>query len=370
MKIALILYIVFDATFILYIVDFLFQKEYDERINLLKGAEMAKTVNGAFRVFMKEVVSLDTLQSEQAKKSRDWMISQIHRFDRVTNFPDLCNEIDIYYGSFARRTKIRELDDIDLMIGFKADGASWVYGSSCIEIIVPSETKTLRRLCHSGTDRLNSRLVINQITKNLKSIPQYEAADIKRNQEAATLKLKSYPWNFDIVPCFITKEDKDGDQSYLIPDGIGNWKPTDPRIDQNRISRINQKHSGIVLPTIRLLKYWQRRGTMPTMSSYLLECMILDYYELNNESTGYIDLEFSGFLEYLKDQIFYEVEDPKEMQGNINLLSDDEILKIAKRAEKDYQRAMFASRYEEDGNHLTAIDLWRKILGEHFPKYL
>ena len=69
------------------------------------------------------------------------------------------------------------------------------------------------------------------------------------------------------------------DIRYLIPDGNGYWKKTDPRIDKERTTRINQNHDGNILQIIRILKYWNRRATMPTMSSYLLETMILNYYE-------------------------------------------------------------------------------------------
>ena len=90
-----------------------------------------------------------------------------------------------------------------------------------------------------------------------------------------TLELLSYDWTFDIVPCFkCSEQDK-----YIIPNGKGHWKFTNPRIEQERVTRINQKHGGKVLDTIRLVKYWNRRGKMPTMVSYVLETMILDYFD-------------------------------------------------------------------------------------------
>jgi len=330
---------------------------------------MAKTVNEAFRIFMTEIVNLDKEQTGIARRSRDWMISQIHQFEGNYKFPDLCNGIDMSFGSFARRTKIRELDDIDLMIGFSANGSSWSVGDNGIEIRISDTAVNLKRLCHPYSNCLNSRLVINQITGNLNRIPQYESADIKRNHEATTLNLKSYPWNFDIVPCFITREDEDGQQFYLIPDGKGNWKPTDPRIDQSRISRINQYHNGIVLPTIRLMKYWQRRGTMPSMSSYLLECILLEFYELRQNSTSYIDEEFIEFTEYLQDRILYEVTDPKGLQGNINLLNSYEVQRISQRAKHDFERSSLAREYEHRKNFPSAIELWNDILGDQFPRY-
>ena len=45
---------------------------------------------------------------------------------------------------------------------------------------------------------------------------------------------------------------------YLIPDGNGNWKKTDPRIDAANVTNLNQQHNGNILKVIRLAKYWQK----------------------------------------------------------------------------------------------------------------
>lgn len=60
---------------------------------------------------------------------------------------------------------------------------------------------------------------IYRFISKLADLNDYSKAEMHKNQEAATLKMKSYTWNFDIVPCFYAKEN-----FYLIPDGSGNWK--------------------------------------------------------------------------------------------------------------------------------------------------
>lgn len=76
---------------------------------------MAKYVNEAFKEFMDEVVNLDPDVVSDAKDSRDNLIENIKEFDN-DDFFHLYNEIHIEFGSFARKTKMRPLDDIDLMI--------------------------------------------------------------------------------------------------------------------------------------------------------------------------------------------------------------------------------------------------------------
>ena len=223
---------------------------------------MAKNVNEAFTEFNRDFVNLDSEESTTARKSRDWLIKQLENLpDKVDDFPKLYDGMHIKFGSFARNTKIRPLDDIDLILTFYAQSSSYTtikYGQNYI-LNVPEDAKTLRKLCNYD-NTLNSIKLVNKIVSSLDEIEHYKAADKHRRQEAATLQLNSYDWNFDIVPAFYTITGY-----YLIPDGSGGWKATDPRIDQNRTTEINQKHDGKILQIIRTLKYWNKRVQMPTI---------------------------------------------------------------------------------------------------------
>ncbi len=136
-------------------------------------------------------------------------------------FPIIYPDIHTGFGFFARRTKIHPLDDIDLMFGL--DGDDCVYSESDGKIIITAREGTVRLKYykHDGTNFINSRKIINSFISSLNQIQQYDRADVKKNQEAATLKLKSYDWNFDIVPAFITTPDSFGKTYYLIPNGNG-----------------------------------------------------------------------------------------------------------------------------------------------------
>lgn len=74
---------------------------------------MVRTVNEAFNVFVIDYVNLDSDETKLARNSRDWLLSQIYSFPyKDDKFPRLYSQKDIFFGSFARRTKKRELDDI------------------------------------------------------------------------------------------------------------------------------------------------------------------------------------------------------------------------------------------------------------------
>ncbi len=77
---------------------------------------MPTTVNTAFDAFLRDYVNLNPDETQKARGSRDWLLSQIDIFPNKNNsFPKLYSEKDIFFGSFARRTKKRILDDIDIL---------------------------------------------------------------------------------------------------------------------------------------------------------------------------------------------------------------------------------------------------------------
>lgn len=334
------------------------------------GSNMVTTVNSAFEDFMKNKVNLDPERTKKARKSRDNLISNIHDLDSKNDFFNLYNDIDISFGSFARRTKIRPLDDIDIMIGIMGDKSTYYESSNEIKIYVHDENSPQNGCCNENTNILNSTKVINKFITQLKDINDYKKAETHKNGSAAKLQLKSYDWNFDIVPCFMTSEQSDGRSYYLIADGKGNWLKTDPRKDRDMVSELNQKHDGVMLETIRLVKYWNKRPTMPSIPSYTLECLLLQYFNGIDEVSKWIDCRFRDILLYISNNIWNSINDPKEIQGNLNTLTYDEKIKISSRAKSDYDKANEAIAAEvNDKDHEKSIKKWTEILGNQFPQY-
>lgn len=332
---------------------------------------MATTVNGAFKEFMRDTVNLDTEDTKIARTSRDNLIDNIHDLGDKDHFFNLYTEKDICFGSFARRTKIRPLDDIDIMICIRADSSTYIEYSDKIEITVNDEESPQYTYCNDNSKILNSTKVINKFISELSLLSDYKKAEMHKQGEAATLQLKSYTWNFDIVPCFFTSPTVDGSTYYIIPDGKGNWKKTDPSKDRDKITEVNQKHEGRMLDTIRLIKYWNKRPTMPSVPSYLLECLILNHFEgLISTANEYIDYRFRDALYNISSSIYCSVNDPKGIQGDLNTLSYDDKKKISDRAYSDYCKAFEAINLEiQEKDHKASIKKWGEILGSEFPTY-
>jgi hypothetical protein len=332
----------------------------------LSGSD-GPNVTKAFTDFLKKTVNLDGDEVSTARSSRAWLFKQIAGFQSDPTFPKSYSEHDIAYGSFARRTKKRPLDDIDQMICLSAQGSTYDPFSLPYRITIHQDSN-LHDLCHDGTTYLNSTKVINKLIQKLAGVPQYSKADLKRNGVAAVLSLTSYDWCFDIVPCFVTTVESDGRTYYLIPDGTGHWMKTDPRIDKERVTQINQSHDGNVLNVIRVIKYWNRRPTMPSISSYLLELMILDYYASRTEiASSYVDLEIPSILDHIAFAIHGSVTDAQGIKGNLNDLSWEDRQKISDRAKQDAAKAHEARRLETEGDQAGSLKKWAEIFGSGFP---
>jgi len=328
---------------------------------------MALSVNVAFKEFNNDYVNLNHGRTTVARTSRDWLIKQLINLpDKVAYFPRLYDNMSIKYGSFARNSKIDPLDDIDLMLTFAADGTTYnthTYGKR-YTLHVPESCENLYRLTNDDGS-LNSIKVVNKLVSSIHEIEHYRSAEKHRRQEAATLNLSSYEWNFDIVPSLYTDTGY-----YLIPDGNGEWKASDPRVDQELSETVNKKHGGQINQIIRILKYWTKHSSMPTIPSYFFEIMILKFFENKAEISDWIDVNLINFWTYFKTEIWNGVQDPKGFQGNLNTLEFGEIVKISNKTREAEEKAREANRLETtDKNQQKAIAKWGEIFGNNFPIY-
>ena len=332
---------------------------------------MAITVTAAFEKFRQEFVDLDPGEVGTARKSRDFLIEQIYKLpDNDNSFPWLTGQ-RVLFGSFARRTKIRPLDDIDIMIVMHGGGGTEVQSlfDEFESKINPGTMGSPVRLLHDTADYINSNRVLYKFRGALSDIPQYEQAELHKNYEAVTLKLKSYPWNFDIVPTFGVTDGQSPLIYYVIPDGKGHWKRTDPRKDDARVVTANKKHDGLVIPTIRQLKYWNHYNQSPTMRSYWLESIALTVFE-EIDPMKLIRIGLVYFFSHAINKVQEPCPDPKGLGPNLDADVDTESRqKIVDALKRAAENSLAAINYEAEEDHRNAITEWRKIFGPSFPSY-
>ncbi len=328
------------------------------------------TVGGAFDYFIREKVNLAKTRTDKARGSRDAIIDKINN---LSDFLPLDKSKHLHFGSFARRTKIRPINDIDIMICLSING-SIEYSGSSIKIKVTDTTNSCVKDCcdvsgyYFYTYYLNSTKVKNKFKSSLYLLHDCRKADLHSNQEAVTLQFSSYEWNFDIVPCIYIADLIS--PYYLIPDGKGNWKKTAPRRDRDKVSKENTRLNGQVLELIRLAKYWAKANHILFNASYLIETMVINYCSRQSKLYDYIDWNFECILDYFQTYIFYSVSDMKGIQGNINTLSTEQRKKFSEVAKTDYSNAVLARKAEtEEKDANKAIKYWGAIFRNEFPSY-
>lgn len=333
---------------------------------------MPYTVNTSFDTYRSICVDLDPEQVKTARKSRDYLVGQIKAIaDNDPSFPKTVGQYKPF-GSFARSTKVRPLDDIDLLFFLNGRGTSIsMQGDNrCWLKVDTSITPTLKPYL-DDYGYLNSTKVLNKFKSSLAFVPNYRKADIKRNGVAVVLGLSSYDWVFDIVPSFPVNNYADtATDYYIIPDGSGEWMRTDPRRDQDLITEVNQKHNKLLLPVIRLIKYWNTyRYSPPSLSSYYLETMIITGLRYSFSSLTSIKSAIPIVFSNLRSAVLTPCPDPKGLGANLEVGVDwDTRKKVSEAAGDMASYANLALDAENRSDHKTAIGYWAKIF-PNFPSY-
>jgi len=332
---------------------------------------MPYTVWGSFDFFKKNFVDLDSTQTGTARISRDNLVNQLTKLDQsVYSFPSLTGKV-IFFGSFARRTKVRPLDDIDLMVELAGKHVSVVQASSDIYtywLKVNSETSSLANYV-DNYGYLNSIKVLNKIKSSLGTVSHYNNADIKRNQQAVTLNLKSYPWVFDIVPTVRVVDQYNELLYFLIPDGRGEWMRTNPLIDQTNVSSINYTHNGGFLQVMRLLKYWNNLPGKARLPSYYFENLVINCFKIAPTISD-TPKALKYFFENVTSRVNLSCPDPKNLGPNLDAnIASATKASFNEAVKKSSDNAWYAVYHEGNSNDKLAIEYWGKVFGSAFPSY-
>ncbi len=338
---------------------------------------MAYTVREGFNTFRADVVDLAPDETKVGRASRDYLVDQIKVVAKNSaTFPQLGGDYRAY-GSFARRTKIRPLDDIDLLLvlnGRKTAEAS-ASGLNTYRLKITDPTAPLAPYAEATSTffdpaiYVNSTRVLNAIKAGLTAVPNYRKATIKRTGVAVTLALSSRSWVFDIVPAVAVTDYAGATKHYLIPDGKGRWMRTDPQIDMSNVTTANTRHSSKLLPTLRLLKYWNRRTMKPRLPSYYFETLVLKTFASGSVITDY-PTAIKRFFDNGSTSLWWSCPDPKGLGPALDAAVDYTTkTKVAEAMKEAATWARYATMYDGRSDSKNAIYWWGKVFGSAFPAY-
>lgn len=317
------------------------------------------------------MVDLDPNDTKTARSSRDYLFDQLKTLAKEdSGFPKLTGSY-ISHGSFARKTKIRPLDDIDFLLllnGQDTEIQSSTNQPYTYWLKIKSKTASLA-LFPDDSNYVNSTKILNKIKTSLASVRNYRKAEIIKNMQAVTLSLVSYDWVFDIVPAVQVYNSSGGTAYYMIPNGSGDWILTDPRIDSTNVTGVNSWHNGEFLPTMRLLKYWNWRTHKPRLSSYYFENLALKVFRYATKIANYPQA-VKYFFDNCPSMLWSSCPDPKNLGPALDAGVDwSTKQKVATAMSDAATLAGYALWYESQNKPEEAINNWKRIFGPDFPKY-
>lgn len=244
--------------------------------------EVPTRLEGLVERVRKDEVDLTAPEMDKGRRIRDTVTEAVEDVVAgVAGFPRLLAGEEFTGGSFGRRTQAQPLDDVDLF--FPLDAAS-------LRMESPTNIATREVLVtHSDENPLGcmtplqegawlaSGKVLDHMEDLVGANIPLGVADLRRHSRGRCVHMTYDGINVDLV--FVLMGHVRGAiDRYHLPSGDSRcWKATNPKEDQRQLSKENQSHDGLLLPTIRALKAWNDHWLGGRLKSIHLEVLASHY---------------------------------------------------------------------------------------------
>jgi hypothetical protein len=227
---------------------------------------------------------------EQASDSQNKLKEILaNKLEQDPNLPSVLDGHEFLFGSAVRGTKQVPFDDIDLMLVL--DGSKLVANESSMQVGTAfGSGKTYNPLTlpkyldESGF--ISSQKILNTIRSLVDET--YSRSKIRKDGQAINLWMDSYGFGIDIVPAFKIQHNTAG-VHYYIPKGTGShmWQSTNPHIDLNLFDTEDNRLSGLLKPTARLLRKWNELSNDSRLSGFHIDALV--YHSLSNKTVNNLE---------------------------------------------------------------------------------
>jgi hypothetical protein len=197
---------------------------------------------------------------------------------RDPSFPRLLVEADQDFigGSFARRTKIAPLDDIDIYIPL--DGGGFVHacpGMQSCPLLSDNPTlwNPLQGSKWMGAENISSGALLDAFADVLRQYypdtakirkPAGEAVRVMTSQDLGDL-------GYNVTPCLVLDYPHARElRVYLVPDGNNGWIRTNPRYDAALTDALSARNKNF-RKAVKIVKFWNSNIFRNTLNSYYIE---------------------------------------------------------------------------------------------------
>lgn len=290
---------------------------------------MAYTVGGGFSALL-EGLNLTTTQKATAEGRLSHLVTYFT--NNIT-----CAELPFKIGSYERGTIIRWRRDIDVMVALHYATYKARYDDDSAGML-----RWLR-------DRLNT---------------EYGDTNVSTKQVAIRMALGG-DLQVDLVPTF----PRSGG-GYLMPDGFGGWRSTNPPFHAAAMSRANADLDLELKPLVRVMKAWNDSNSHH-LQSFNLEMMVWEMWH-NEKALPALPQAVSDTLRKGVTWMKYPMSDPWPDAPNRAIdtyLSSDERGVVERLFEADHKRAEEALAHDRAGRTKEAFDRWGTVFVGRFPSY-
>jgi hypothetical protein len=169
---------------------------------------------------------------------------------------------------------------------------------------------------------------------------------------------------FHITPGF-TRDNK----GYVVVDSKNNkWIKTDPNVHYYALDDDNHKHKGLLLPVVRIVKYWNEcNGSL--FDNYYLELLVKEILR-GVKVKSYVQAIKYVFKAAIRLVVF-TINDPAAAGKQMDGLKDIHKMIEAMFCFRDcHDHIIKAEQYEREGDLKSAYKEFGKIFGGYFLSYV
>ena len=313
--------------------------------------------------FRGEFVDLGAEVTRQGRALRDTVVEQVEQLSGSYGFPLVLLGQSFGAGSFGRRTLCQPLDDIDIYVVLNSGQAVMHDDGTMYQLEGSTPGPFTSDMNLRDGHWISADRVLDRVTNRLRELPivrQYDAtAGMNSKRKSAFIRFDKL--NVDITPVVWARFSNVIDR-YYMPVGQGShyWKPTNPKEDQRRLGVQNQAQGGLVLPTIRMIKWWNQEVNQRRLKGIHLEVMVekaLQGYNVNGIAHA-LQMAFSSVTTELQSIC----PDPTGLGESldVNLARNDHSSSITL-AWSAYSQTQLAANRFVTGDAISALAAWRSV---------
>lgn len=169
---------------------------------------------------------------------------------------------------------------------------------------------------------------------------------------------------FNVMPSF-PREGK----GYIVADAKSQqWVKTNPNVHYYALDEENHRQKGLLLPVIRMVKYWNEcNGSL--FNSYYLELLLTE--TLSSTKINSFVHAIKYFFKKSINMVVFTIDDPTDYGRQMDGLKDiNKMMEAMKVFRECHAHIVEAEKYEEEGNLIMAYKEFGKIFGGYFLSYV